>query len=796
MSLNKVLKKGLKLAFSQSRRLQPARGDDEEGDDEVVEDGDDAEEEGDDDEEEFVPSPFQVALVIFVIITFLVIVTILFELIKDYAIEESSKYMRPIILCLFSEMTVLGFLSILTFAVCYGGTLNFLSVWLFGDSAADFITEYLEDIHYLLFLVMVVTIIEVFILLFIGGRSIANYSKYNKISQDEEEIKNKIKELDSLPHATYASWICDYLKNPCTAWSKHQHRITLDECVIFYSLRREFILNRSPLPPYKPANKDKQLPANFDYATYQANCLSLFLVKIVNFTPLTWLFLWSLALVWFIIMISIDAVVSSTAEEGDDDYYSTEYVILSAIWLLMGYVDCFAIYAIQLKCHYILEHLVNPSHLKYEEAFALEDSQTDKKSDVSGISGHKKNKEDPEKVDESTPLVGSEKKASNPFGPDPNAWNPISSDNPLPITLENHSSLAIRIRQNENINTPLWSKLEPQPPSGLSKLFHGNVQPNKQLQLFWFDNFGPDLNIYILRIHLLVQAIFFTVVMAVFIPFWFTNDVYGNWIWGLAYTLLSLAPFPIQFIVFYPVLIVMMSHVSSTGLLKNSSAVDDVIRSQKTAKLLKLLMMMTRLQHATGGHDHGHGKGHDDDKGHGHKAPKYDPEDPTVKEQIAEISKIFDKYDADGSGNIDKVELQAMMKTFGISMNSHQTHEMLLILDKDHDGQISKAELTEWYLNEQNTSEEDKHEEMKHMVHQIFAMFDSDNSGEISTEEFTKALQTFDPTLTVDEIVGICKDFDENGDGTISLEEFEKVVEEALHEAAHGGHGEEHEHEH
>jgi Ca2+-binding EF-hand superfamily protein len=698
-------------------------------------------------------------------------------------------------------MTVLGFLSILTFAVCYGGTLNFLSVWLFGDTAADFITEYLEDIHYLLFLVMVVTIIEVFILLYIGGRSIANYGTYNKICQDEEAIKKKVKELDELPHATYASWICDYLKNPCTAWGKHQHRINLDECVIFYSLRREFIMNRSPLPPYKPATKDKWLPANFDYATYQANCLSLFLVKIVNFTPLTWLFLWSLALVWFIIMISIDGVVSATAEDGDDDYYSLEYVILSALWLFMGYVDCFAIYALQLKCHYILEHLVNPSHLKFEEAFALEDAQADKKSDTSGISGVKKQKEETEKYDESTPLVGSDsKKQVNPFGPDPNAWNPVSSADPIPLVLDNHSSLAIRIRQNENINTPLWSKLESQPPSGLSQMFHGNVQPNKQLQLFWFDNFGPDLNIYILRIHLLVQAIFFTVVMAVFIPFWFTNEVYGYWLWGVVYTLLSLAPFPIQFIVFYPTLIVLMSHVASTGLLKNASAVDDVIRAQKTAKLLKLLMMMTRLQHASGGH--GHGKGHDDKDGHGHgggahKQPKYDPEDPAIIEQTNEISKIFDKYDADGSGNIDKVELQAMMKTFGITLNTHQTHEMLLILDKDHDGQISKEELTEWYLNTQHTSEEDKHEEMKHMVHQIFAMFDSDNSGEITTEEFTKALQTFDPTLTVDEIVGICKDFDENGDGTISLEEFEKVVEEALHEAAHGGHGEEHEeHEH
>lgn len=403
-------------------------------------------------------------------------------------------------MCLFSEMTVLGFLSILTFAVCYGGTLNFLSIWLFGDTAADFITEYLEDIHYLLFLVMVVAIIEVFILLFIGSRSIANYGKYNHICQDEEEIKKKVKELDALPHATYASWMCDYLKNPCTAWSKHQHRVTLDECVIVYSLRREFILNRSPLPPYKAAVKEKQLPANFDYASYQANCLSLFLVKVVNFTPLTWLALWLLSVFWFVIMVVVDAAVSATAEEGDDDYYSLEYVILSVLWLFLGYVDCFAIFALQVKCNYILEHLVNPSHLKYEEAFALEDSQMDKKSDLSGISGVKKNKEDPEKFDENTPLVNSDSKSSNAFGPDPNAWNPISYEDPLPMTLDNHSSLAVRIRQNEGINTPLWSKLESQAPSGVSQMLVGNIQPNKQLQLFWFDNFGPDFNVYILKI--------------------------------------------------------------------------------------------------------------------------------------------------------------------------------------------------------------------------------------------------------------------------------------------------------
>lgn len=98
MSLKKLLTQTVKFATKQSRRLQPAPAttdDAADGDDEVVEDGDDEVVE-DDDEEEFVPSPFQVALVIFVIITFLIIVTILFELIKDYAIEESSKYMRYI----------------------------------------------------------------------------------------------------------------------------------------------------------------------------------------------------------------------------------------------------------------------------------------------------------------------------------------------------------------------------------------------------------------------------------------------------------------------------------------------------------------------------------------------------------------------------------------------------------------------------------------------------------------------------------------------------------------------------
>lgn len=47
-----------------------------------------------DDDSVFEPNPFEVTMLIFTIITCLVIVTILFEIIKDFAIETSNKYTR------------------------------------------------------------------------------------------------------------------------------------------------------------------------------------------------------------------------------------------------------------------------------------------------------------------------------------------------------------------------------------------------------------------------------------------------------------------------------------------------------------------------------------------------------------------------------------------------------------------------------------------------------------------------------------------------------------------------------
>lgn len=50
-------------------------------------------------------------------------------------------------------MTVLGFISVVGYTLKYGGALDDVSVYWFGEVGKDYVEEVLEDAHYFLFLV-------------------------------------------------------------------------------------------------------------------------------------------------------------------------------------------------------------------------------------------------------------------------------------------------------------------------------------------------------------------------------------------------------------------------------------------------------------------------------------------------------------------------------------------------------------------------------------------------------------------------------------------------------------------
>ena len=106
---------------------------DEKDDDEEEEEKDDEEgEEGEEDEDGI--SSVKWGLTIFLIFTFLVLVTVGFERGQEVMLKASTQQMRPVVKQMFSELTILGFLSITTLILSQSGTLEAISEEVFGGS--------------------------------------------------------------------------------------------------------------------------------------------------------------------------------------------------------------------------------------------------------------------------------------------------------------------------------------------------------------------------------------------------------------------------------------------------------------------------------------------------------------------------------------------------------------------------------------------------------------------------------------------------------------------------------------
>ena len=279
---------------------------DEKDDDEEEEEKDDEEgEEGEEDEDGI--SSVKWGLTIFLIFTFLVLVTVGFERGQEVMLKASTQQMRPVVKQMFSELTILGFLSITTLILSQSGTLEAISEEVFGGSeeGKERLTELLEKVHYILFLVMVVFIVEVMLLVGLGNKLMKRWGRMNDwaIRLDEtERARNageEAREQDGLEHA--ASTLIRPEGNSPRHWavvaaiadghnfSEHKNSAAcgalgtksdpmarssegeelgfgVHEGLVFWGMRREFLVDRSVLPPHLPA--PKPLPENFDYAHY------------------------------------------------------------------------------------------------------------------------------------------------------------------------------------------------------------------------------------------------------------------------------------------------------------------------------------------------------------------------------------------------------------------------------------------------------------------------------------------------------------------------------------------------
>jgi hypothetical protein len=196
-----------------------------------------------------------------------------------------------------------------------------------------------------------------------------------------------------------------------------------------------------------------------------------------------------------------------------------------------------------------------------------------------------------------------------------------------------HSSVVVRVRQH-NLRTPLWTAIRSSEQSWLSYYMLGKHVPNKHEMLFWADKFGPTLNMFILRVHLFVQSIYFSLLVCYYIPAIFLEHSYY---WGIVYTVVSLIPIFILIFGIYGQLLINMILAASTGILKEKSIVVEIVRAQKLEKVVRLLVMLTKLQSSARMSKAG-------GKGQKMRRRSFNESDPKIKAEIAEVSRIFDAH--------------------------------------------------------------------------------------------------------------------------------------------------------
>lgn len=143
------------------------------------------------------------------------------------------------------------------------------------------------------------------------------------------------------------------------------------------------------------------------------------------------------------------------------------------------------------------------------------------------------------------------------------------------------------------------------------------------------------------------------------------------------------------------------------------------------------------------------------------------------------IKEVFNRFDRDASGYLDKQEMQMVFRTLLPSFTTKQVHHYSKQLDKGGDGEVSHREFMDWLQEDTLEAKEvftavakETSDIMVGRVREVFKRFDTDGGGFLDKDELSRVFRTFDSKFTMNDIDALCKELDRGGDGKVSRREF------------------------
>jgi hypothetical protein len=238
--------------------------------------------------------------VIAVIVLLLILLTIGFEEGHHMILHASDQTTKPIVQAMFGELTVLGFLSLVTFCITQLGAFEKLSESIMSPKKEkeeeNELLEVFEQVHYMLFLIMIVFVATILILVKAAKSMEREWYLMDLACRSPEYMMKAIRfrgveataELDedrtnnnNDVKMSWMSFFCHHhfwIFRLCTKQGRSTSSLQINDeefrrkLLTFYSIREEFKLNRSMKPPFLPTvgidGSSNTLPDDFHFGRY------------------------------------------------------------------------------------------------------------------------------------------------------------------------------------------------------------------------------------------------------------------------------------------------------------------------------------------------------------------------------------------------------------------------------------------------------------------------------------------------------------------------------------------------
>ena len=139
------------------------------------------------------------------------------------------------------------------------------------------------------------------------------------------------------------------------------------------------------------------------------------------------------------------------------------------------------------------------------------------------------------------------------------------------------------------------------------------------------------------------------------------------------------------------------------------------------------------------------------------------------KEVLSEYKEIFDSYDINKNGKIERKEMKIILKKLGKNGIQEEIDEIWRAMNKiESDSTISFDDFKE-FINRFNLT---KNSMSTDDIINAFEIFDRNHDGTISINEFKHILMDLGQKLSEEEVEEIFQDIDFNEDGKINYREF------------------------